>query len=1191
MTVAAYWRRRIPGFESGDNVRIIRATPTSSATSGGRGIRAVGPDEAGVNVSNARSTLMPWPIISFVTALILALFLSGAAHGQTPFFGVDEVYSNGDGSVQFIVMNNAGSTHLAGQTIVASGSSTHTFTFPSDLPAGARNHTFLVATQGFANLGLVTPDYVIPNGFLFVPFGSVSIGGNRTPYRDLPTDGVNAIWFDGDGGPDVVANAVATNFAGQTYQFTSEPSAVPHWVPTGNLNVARINHTATLLANGKVLVAGGSDSGGNALESAELYDPNTGTWSVTGHSNAGHAGHTATLLPDGRVLVVGGVNLQDPLDFAELYDPGTGTWSRTGSPLAGRFDHTATLLHDGKVLVAGGASAGFVTTAALYDPATGAWSSAGSLTIPRSLHQATLLQDGRILVTGGTNDADYAFPLSAAELYDPVAGTWSAASSLNTSRDLHSATLLPSGRVLVAGGNGPPNQNPPGCATRPVATCTISDVPTNAAEIFDPSTGRWSNTGSLNVGHVGHTATLLPSGEVIVAGGGGSLGAIQSAELYDASSALWRITAALNIARAFHTATLLQNGTALVAGGISAAGALNSAEIYGVAFPPGAIDPGFTGAWFDPAQNGHGLFVEVLPNNRLLAWWFTFNPAGTEQAWFGGVGTYSGNTATISQVNETTGGRWIPNFDAKQIANNPWGTLTFTFTDRDHGKVNFGSVLGYGTGSLNLSRLTQPVMPSAVASSIGPPGAVAVDTSGNTYFSSPSIVFKRDKDGFFTRLAGNGSGGYSGDGGQATQALLNFPAIYPELAADPIDWSELAGGLATDSTGNVYVADGYNHRVRKIDSNGIITTVAGDGSRATSGDGGLATRAQLGFPQSIAVDSANNLYISHWNALRKVTPGGLITTLTGPNCGSGYLGPGLCAPEGIALDAQNNVYAADGYCRVRKVGSDHSVTTVAGDDRHPDGHGLAFTCGYSGDGGVATSAALETPYGVATDARGDLFIADTYNHCVRKVDASGIISTVVGTCRAAGYSGDGGPAASARLNLPHGVAVDPVGNLYIADTGNNRVRSVSPIGTITTVAGNGSAYVASPPGTIGVGTTGAWFDPSQNGHGLFVEVLPGNRFLAWWFTFNPAGTQQAWFGGVGTYSGNTAMITDVNQTTGGRWIPNFNPSQIVNNHWGTLTFTFTDCNHGRVDFNSMLGYGSGSMNLMRLTQPTGMSCM
>jgi hypothetical protein len=139
----------------------------------------------------------------------------------------------------------------------------------------------------------------------------------------------------------------------------------------------------------------------------------------------------------------------------------------------------------------------------------------------------------------------------------------------------------------------------------------------------------------------------------------------------------------------------------------------------------------------------------------------------------------------------------------------------------------------------------------------------------------------------------------------------------------------------------------------------------------------------------------------------------------------------------------------------------------------------------------------------------------------------------------------------------------------------------------------GAKYAFKPstvPGAIGPGITGAWFDPAQSGHGLFVEVLTNNRFLAWWFAFNPSGTEQTWFGGVGTYRGNTATITEVYETFGGRFIPNFDSSRITNVAWGSLTFTFSDCNHGRVDFSSVSGYGSGSMSLTRLTQPAGLSC-
>ena len=452
------------------------------------------------------------------------------------------------------------------------------------------------------------------------------------------------------------------------------------WVPTGNLITARSGHTATLLPNGKVLIVGGIFN-----NSAELYDPATGTWNLTGRPNAGRVAHTATLLPNGQILVVGG---QDSTSFgflqsAELYDPSTGTWRLTGSLTSGRSEHTATLLQTGKVLVAGGEGTSGLAQTELYDPAAGTWSDTGSLITPRVLHQATLLQDGRVLVTGGTTDDDNFPPLNSWELYDPGTGTWRNTAAFNTPRTLHTATLLRNGMVLVAGGEP------------------------RTAELFDPATGQSSGTGSLNAGRVYHTATLLADGSVLVAGGQSPV-SLDSSELYDQSTGKWVYTSNLNAARFLHTATLLPNGQVLVAGGSNAGGRLNSAELYGLAAPPGTIGPGFTGAWYDPAQSGHGLFVEVLTENRFYAAWFAFNPAGSQQAWFTGVGTYSGNTATIAAVEQPTGGRWIPNFDPNQIVRNAWGTLTFTVTDCNHGTVDFNSVLGYGAGSMNLTRLTQP---------------------------------------------------------------------------------------------------------------------------------------------------------------------------------------------------------------------------------------------------------------------------------------------------------------------------------------------------------------------------------------------------------------------------------------------------------------------------------------------------
>jgi hypothetical protein len=228
-----------------------------------------------------------------------------------------------------------------------------------------------------------------------------------------------------------------------------------NWTASGSMSTARIEFTATLLPSGRVLVAGGAASanGTNPIAGAELYDPATGLWTPTGAMKAARLNHTATLLTSGLVLVVGG---DATGTGAEIYDPATGQWTPTGSLQAARFAHAAALLSSGKVLVTGGFGSQFgrpgLRSAELYDPATGQWTVTGAMSQGRGGHTATRLASGQVLVAGGSRDASWTFPLVSAELYDPTSQTWAPTGALGTARVLHTATLLPSGDVLVAGG-------------------------------------------------------------------------------------------------------------------------------------------------------------------------------------------------------------------------------------------------------------------------------------------------------------------------------------------------------------------------------------------------------------------------------------------------------------------------------------------------------------------------------------------------------------------------------------------------------------------------------------------------------------------------------------------------------------------------------------------------------------------
>ncbi|MBX9602908.1 MAG: hypothetical protein K2X35_18030 [Bryobacteraceae bacterium] len=414
-------------------------------------------------------------------------------------------------------------------------------------------------------------------------------------------------------------------------------------------------------------------------------------------------------------------------------------------------------------------------------------------------------------------------------------------------------------------------------------------------------------------------------------------------------------------------------------------------------------------------------------------------------------------------------------------------------------------------------------------------GGIAANNAGDVYFAGGNSVFKVDAKGILTRFAGAGRFGSAGDGGAASSALLAWPA-----------------GLATDASGNVYIAENAGHRIRKVSPDGIIATVAGTGAAGDSGDGGAAGNAQLHYPVGIAVDTSGNLYIADAGnrRVRKVSSEGLITTVVA----------GLDHAEGVAVDASGNVFVTDyafgeAACpydcdpryvgRILRVTPTGAVDKVAGglnwvtnnnpgdqDENGPatsailqtprgiavDAAGIVYISDTENNrvrkfspGGLITTAAgvnaflyhgelactyrsiirdppLSCPVGVALDAEGNLYVADTGNSRIRKISPLGVVSNIAGSGDPRSYWGDGGRAEDAALYYPSGVAVDASANLYIADTGNSRVRKVSPEGVITTVAGNGTSGYS--------GDGGPAIDAQLRGPGGVAVDAFGNLYIA-----------------------------------------------------------------------------------------------
>jgi len=475
-----------------------------------------------------------------------------------------------------------------------------------------------------------------------------------------------------------------------------------------------------------------------------------------------------------------------------------------------------------------------------------------------------------------------------------------------------------------------------------------------------------------------------------------------------------------------------------------------------------------TQLWFEVTDGGDINFLpsgDFDPNNNSGASKCAAKGCKAKGGKGGGKGSGKGSgeqTATevctvVTFVPREPGPRWFP-LTVTDTDDNTSVVKTFSFGLQGTG---VGSALGFTPGIINtvagngITGYSHDGGP-AIDASLGFPFGTAVDSTGNIYIadSSNNLIRKVDILGNITTIAGNGTAGFSGDGGPATAAQLSAP-----------------DGVAVDSAGNVYIADYNFSRIRKVDVNGIITTVAGSGAggRSFSGDGGPAVNAQLALPYSVAVDGAGNFYIADTSnqRIRKVNAAGIISTVAGDGV-QGYSGDGgpataaaLNNPINLAVDAAGNLYIGDANNnRIRKVNSSGIISTVAG----------TGAPGYSGDGGPATAAALNAPTGVAVDAAGDLYFTDLANERIRKIDVNGIITTVAGT-GVGSYNGDAGPSTSAEINLPSAIAIDGSGALFFTDYFNSRIRKID-VSSSAIQFGSVPLGQSSPPQSVAVSDIG-----------------------------------------------------------------------------------------------------------------------
>ena len=844
--------------------------------------------------------------------------------------------------------------------------------------------------------------------------------------------------------PDSTASFSVISVRLHNQNNSRKPVAIRNWIgaallflfallPVGQRSVAQVivvPSISTVAGNGYPSYSGD----GISATSAELNDPPGVAVDSAGNIYIADQGNNRIRKVDtsGNISTVAGNGTGGysgdggAAISAELYDPtGVAVDSAGNIYIADSSNNRIRKVNtSGNIsTVAGNGTGGYsgdgaaATSAELYDPTGVAVDSAGNIYIAEQNNNRIrkVSTSGNISTVAGNGTKGYSGDGGAAisaELNQPAGVAVDSAGNIYIADYVnHSIRKVDtSGKISTVAGDGPGNGSyngdgilatsaelyyPSGVAVDSAGNIYIADTINYRIRKVDASTGYISTVagngahyGSIGDGGAAISAQLYnPEGVVVDSAG----------NIYIADSGNHRIrkvgTAAIQFAAtAIGSSTtrnvVLQLTSTLNITGIAAPQSQGGKQEFAVGTVSGCtVDA--TGATSTASGTICTVPVTFTPGYSGL------RPVPLQ------VSTHSGSTTTVYAVALNGIGT------GPQVALTP-GTISTAAGNGSYGYSGDG-------GAATSAKLSQPY-------------GVAVDSAGNIYIADEgnySIRKVTVSTGKISTVAGTGTQGSIGDGGAATSAGLSQTF-----------------GVAVDSAGNIYIADIDNQRIRKVDTAGKISTVAGNGTYGYSGDGGAATSAELHSPYGVAVDSAGNIYIadSGNSRIRKVDAStGKISTVAGDGT-LGYSGDGgaatsaeLYLPQGMTVDSAGNIYIADYYNnRIRKVDTSGNISTVAGDG----------TLGYSGDGGAATSAELYDPSGVAVDSAGNIYIADEYNHRIRKVEAStGKISTVAGN-GTGGYSGDGSAATSAELYYPHSVAVDSAGNIYIADDGNNRIRKV-----------------------------------------------------------------------------------------------------------------------------------------------------